>query len=69
LSDEKVGAKIAKSHGERIPYMLVVGPKEAESNAVSVRIRGSQDTRMLPVEQFFAVAKQKIVDKTADVVF
>jgi len=69
LSDEKIGAKIAKSHGERIPYMLVVGPKEAESNAVNVRIRGSQDSRTAPVEQFRAMAGQKIADKTTDLAF
>ncbi len=66
LSDEKIGAKIAKSHGEKIPYMMVVGPKEAESNTVSVRIRGSQDGRTVSVEQFLAAARQKIVAKTAD---
>ncbi len=69
LSDEKVGAKIAKSHGEKIPYMLVVGPKEAESNSVSVRMRGSQDSRTVSVEQFLAVAQQKIAEKTADLAF
>jgi threonyl-tRNA synthetase len=66
LSDEKVGAKIAKSHGEKIPYMMVVGPKEAESSTVSVRMRGSQDSRTVVVEQFLAAARQKITAKTAD---
>ncbi len=69
VSGEKVGAKIAKSHGEKIPYMLVVGPKEAESNTVSVRIRGSQDTRTVSGEQFLATAKQKIAEKTPDLAF
>jgi len=69
MSDEKVGAKIAKSHGEKIPYMLVVGPKEAESNAVSVRIRGLQDGRTVSVDEFLALARQKIADKTADLAF
>jgi len=68
-SDEKVGAKIAKSHGEKIPYMLVVGPKEAESKAVSVRMRGSQESRTVPVEQFLAAVRQKIAAKTADLAF
>jgi threonyl-tRNA synthetase len=66
LSDEKVGAKIAKSHGEKIPYMMVVGPKEAQSSTVSVRMRGSQDSRTVSVEQFLAAARQKIAAKTAD---
>ena len=69
LSDEKIGAKIAKSHGEKIPYMLVVGPKEAESNSVSVRMRGSQDSRTVSGEQFLAVAQQKIAEKTAALAF
>ena len=49
--------------------MLVVGPKEAEANMVNVRIRGSQDTRTVSVEQFLAVAGQKIADKDADLAF
>lgn len=69
LSDEKIGAKIAKGHAEKTPYMLVVGPKEAESNAVNVRIRGSQATKTVPVEQFLAMARQKIADKAVDIAF
>jgi threonyl-tRNA synthetase len=69
LSDEKIGAKIAKAHAEKLPYMLVVGPKEAESHNVSVRMRGSQETRAVPVEQFLTLAQQKIADKTAAVAF
>jgi threonyl-tRNA synthetase len=69
ISDEKIGAKIAKSHAEKIPYMLVVGPKEAESNTVNVRIRGSRETRTVPVEQFLATAKKKIADKTVNLAF
>lgn len=69
LSGEKIGAKIAKAHGERIPYMLVVGPKEAQSSTVNVRIRGSQESTTVSVEQFLAIAKQKIADKTVDAAF
>ncbi len=69
VSDEKIGAKIAKGHAEKIPYMLVVGPKEAESNRVNVRIRGSQETKTVPVEQFLAAAQRKIADKAVDTAF
>jgi threonyl-tRNA synthetase len=69
VSDEKIGAKIAKAHAERLPYMLVVGPREAESNAVNVRIRGSQDSKTVPVEQFRAAVQQKIADKAIDTAF
>lgn len=69
LSDEKIGAKIAKGHAEKLPYMLVVGPKEAEAGLVNVRIRGSQETRTISVEEFLAMAGRKIADKAVDLAF
>jgi threonyl-tRNA synthetase len=69
LSDEKIGAKIVKAHGEKVPYMLVVGPKEAESNMVSVRFRGGNETRTVSVDEFLAAAGKKIAEKDANVVF
>jgi threonyl-tRNA synthetase len=69
ISDEKIGAKIAKTHAEKLPYMLVVGPKEAEANAVNVRIRGRQDSKTIPVEQFLAAVQQRIADKAIDAAF
>jgi threonyl-tRNA synthetase len=65
-SDEKIGAKIARAHGDRLPYMLVVGPKEAESGAVNVRIRGGRENETVGIEEFLRIAAKKIVDKTAD---
>ena len=41
FSDEKINAKIVKAHADKLPYMLVVGPKESQSGAVNVRIRWS----------------------------
>jgi threonyl-tRNA synthetase len=69
LSDEKIGAKIAKTHGDRVPYMLVVGPKEAESGMVSVRFRGRQDSHTMATGQFLEAVKQKIAHKDIDVAF
>ncbi|MBN1787491.1 MAG: threonine--tRNA ligase [Sedimentisphaerales bacterium] len=66
VSDEKIGAKILRGHNEKIPYMLVVGPKEAQSNSVNIRIRSSKDTKTLDVESFITEAKEKIADKTED---
>lgn len=66
-TDEKVGAKVAKSHAEKVPYMLVVGPKEAESGTVSVRVRGANQTQAMTVEEFLASAEQKIADKDMNV--
>jgi threonyl-tRNA synthetase len=68
-SDEKVSAKIAKAHGDRLPYMLVVGPKEAESGAVNVRIRGVRETETVALDEFLRVAGEKIADKKMDLSF
>ncbi len=69
LSSEKIGAKIAKAHSEKLPYMLVVGPKEAQSNTVNVRIRGDKETKAVGVDEFLRIAKCKIADKTIDLAF
>jgi threonyl-tRNA synthetase len=60
LSDEKVNGKIVRAHAERIPYMLVVGPKEADTGSVNVRTRGSKDTKTVAADEFIVVAKRKM---------
>lgn len=69
LGDDKIGAKIARGHAERVPYMLVVGPKEAEGGLVNVRFRGSQTTQTVGVDAFVAAAAAKIADKTEVLTF
>ena len=66
LSNEKIGAKIAKAHGEKLPYMLVVGPKESQSNTVNVRIRGLQENKTVGIDEFLSSATRKIADKKID---
>jgi threonyl-tRNA synthetase len=63
LSNEKIGAKIAVAHTEKVPYMLVVGPKEAQDNSVNIRIRGTQQTKTLTMDEFIAKAEKEIADK------
>jgi threonyl-tRNA synthetase len=69
LSNEKINAKIARAHAEKLPYMLVVGPKEAQSNTVNVRIRGEKETETIPLDDFLGTAKGKIADKKIDLAF
>jgi len=69
LSDEKINAKIAKAHGDKLPLILVVGPKEAQSDTVNVRIRGEKQTKTIALEQFLTIAKSKITDKNANLAF
>lgn len=66
FSNEKIGAKIVKGHSNKLPFMLVTGPKEAQNNAVNVRIRGIRENKTLNIDEFIAIIKQKIVDKSLD---
>jgi threonyl-tRNA synthetase len=69
LSNEKINAKIAKAHSEKLPYMLVVGPKEAQSDAVNVRIRSVKEKKIVEIDKFLRIAKHKIVNKNLDLAF
>ena len=69
LSNEKINAKIAKAHAEKLAYMLVVGPKEAHANTVNVRMRGARKTKTVRIDDFLRIAKFKIADKKIDLEF
>ncbi len=49
---ERMNAKIRDAQLQKIPYMLVVGDREAEGQAVSVRTRAGEDLKSMPVFQF-----------------
>ena len=51
---EKIGAKIRNAQLAKIPYMLIVGPKEEEDQTVSVRARPLGDVGALSVESFLS---------------
>ena len=61
---EKIGYKIREARLERIPYMLVVGAKEAEEGLVSVRSRFLGDEGAKPLAEFIAAIREEIDNKT-----
>ena len=63
--NEKIGYKIREAQMDKVPYMLVVGEKEAESGTVAVRRRDKGDTGAVSVEEFTAAITKEIADKTA----
>ena len=63
-SQDKLGAKIRLAQVEKVPYMLVVGGKEAESRQVSVRSRKAGDEGAQAVETFSQRLKQEISERT-----
>ncbi len=60
---EKIGFKIREARLERIPYMLVVGAKEAETGAVSVRSRFEGDEGAKKLDDFIADITKEIADR------
>ncbi|HEX4347101.1 MAG TPA: threonine--tRNA ligase [Vicinamibacterales bacterium] len=62
---EKIGYKIREAQLQKIPYMLVVGDREAAEGTVSVRTRtgGGVDQGAAPLEAFIAKARQEIAEK------
>ena len=69
FSNEKINAKIAKAYSVKLPFMLVVGPKEAQSDTVNVRIRGVKENKTVRIDEFLEIAKDKIADKKIDLAF
>ena len=64
--NEKIGYKIREAQLEKVPYMLVLGAKEVESNTVSVRSRKSADIVQMSKEEFAKMVKDKIDTKSID---
>ncbi|WP_143317110.1 threonine--tRNA ligase [Clostridium sp. HBUAS56017] len=60
---EKIGYKIREARLERVPYILVVGEKEAESNTVSVRSRKNDDEGSIDLVEFEARILTEIANK------
>jgi threonyl-tRNA synthetase len=61
--NEKMNAKIREHAMQKVPYLLVVGDKEAASGHVNVRTRGSEKTEDLPAAEFANKIKQRIAEK------
>ncbi len=60
---ETMQSKIRDAQIQKVPYMLVVGGREEESNKVSVRARDGKDLGVLPVGEFLGKIKEEIESK------
>jgi threonyl-tRNA synthetase len=63
--NEKLQAKIRDAQLEKIPYMLIVGGKEAENNTVSVRHRSRGDLGPQPLDDFLAALRRETDARTS----
>jgi threonyl-tRNA synthetase len=61
FSSDKLGAKIKNARTFRYPYMLIVGPKDAEAGTVSVRSREKGELGAVPFDQFAAQLAEESV--------
>jgi threonyl-tRNA synthetase len=59
----KVQAKIRDAQLELIPYMMVVGPKEAESDSVALRDRLEGDLGSKPLNEVIAMLTQEVTER------
>ncbi len=60
---ERMNAKIRDAQKQKVPYMLVVGDKEAESGQVALRLRSGENPGAVSVEDFINRAKREIEEK------
>ena len=63
---DRMNAKIRDATLQKIPYILVAGDKEAQANAVAVRLRTGEDLKAMPLDQFIALAKRVVDAKSLE---
>ena len=60
---EKIGYKIREAELERVPYMLILGKKEAEEGIVAIRRRGNKENDVMSLEEFVIKLLKEIEEK------
>ncbi len=63
LRNEKIGFKIREHSMQRVPYLLILGDKELENQAITVRTQKGEDIGSLPIGEFIERLKNEIADK------
>lgn len=66
LGNDRMNAKIRLAQTQKIPYMLVVGEKEAADNAVAVRFRDGRQQQVMKLEEFTAYLQEKVSSHSVD---
>jgi threonyl-tRNA synthetase len=63
LSNDTINKKIRMAHGGKIPYLVIIGDKEASQKKISVRDRKDKQKNMIDLEQFIQDIKEEIEKK------
>ena len=61
--NEKTGYKIREAQLEKVPYMIVVGPKEVEQNLIAIRSRKNGDEGTCKIEEFIEKISEEVENK------
>ena len=64
---EKLGYKIRQAQLQKVPYMLVVGAREEESESVAVRLRSGEDRGAVPVSELAQEVKKAAEERSRDI--
>ena len=64
IREEKLGYRMRESQTKKIPYTLVIGDKEVESNSVNYRLHGSKETNILSIDDFGSLILDQIEKKS-----
>ncbi len=67
LRNETLGARVRDAQNEKVPYMLIVGQKEVETNSVTLRKRNSREMTEFQAAEFIKFASEKIKDKNLEI--
>jgi threonyl-tRNA synthetase len=63
LRNEKIGFKIREHTLRRVPYLIVVGDREAQENAVAVRTRKGEDLGAMSLESFVSLLQEDVASR------
>ncbi len=65
-SSDRMGNKIRKAQSQKVPYMLIVGDREAEAGNVALRLRSGEDRGAVPVGDFVELAQAAVANKSLE---
>ncbi len=60
LSEETTSKKIRRAYGEGVPYIVLIGPKEANEETVTVRGRGNKQVKSVPLSEFIKALEKEV---------
>ena len=65
-SSNTLNYRIRNAQTQKIPYMLVLGDREVEKDAMAVRVRNGEDLGALSFDAFIELFEQKVADKAKE---